>query len=144
MDMKFWIFWGCLLIPTIRAGGKWWKVSDKDNTLFFGFMLLLISVLYSVVVLDLVVTNNTIKKVEVTKEEIKNIADLTVKVAFVLSDASSRLGGTPPEHKVKLEEYARELALMTKRNPAELLEEVNRTIKDLNDSLNKRIQNERK
>ena len=142
--MEFWICWFFLDVITILAGWKWWKDSGKDNALFFGFMLLLIAILYSVVVLDLVVTNNTVKKAEATKEEIRSIADLIVKTAFVLSDGSSRFDGTPPEHKAKLEEYARELALITKRNPAELMEEVNRTIKDLNDSLSKRIQGEKK
>lgn len=142
--LYFWIFWFALVALTLLVGYKWFKYPVRDNALFFGFMLLLISVLYSVVVLDLVVTNNTVKKAEATKEEIKNIADLIVKSAFVLSDGSSRFGGTPPEHKAKLEEYTHELARITKQNPAGLLEEVNRTLKELNDSINKRIQSEKK
>jgi len=144
MNLHFGIFWFPLVIIAILAGYKWLKNPVRDNVLFFGFMLLLISVLYSVVVLNLVVTNNTVKKAEATKEQIKNIADLIVKSAFVLSDGSSRMGGTPPEHKAKLEEYTRELAGITKQNPADLLEEVNRTLKELNDSINKRIQSEKK
>jgi hypothetical protein len=59
------------------------------------------------------------------------IADLIVKTAFVLSDGSSRYDGTPLEHREKLAEYA-ELASITKRDSAELMEDVNRTIKGLN------------
>ena len=47
-------------------------------------------------------------------------------------------------HREKLEEYARELASITKRDSAELMEDINRTIKGLNDSFDKRIQSERK
>jgi hypothetical protein len=67
-----------------------------------------------------------------------------VKTAFVLSDGSSRFDGTPLEHREKLEEYARELASITKGDSAELMENVNRTIKGLNNSINKRIQGDRK
>jgi len=144
MNLYFWIFWSVLVVITLPVGWKWFQKASRDNALFFGFMILLISVLYSVVVLDLIVTNNTVTKAQATKEEIKKIADLIVKTAFVLSDGSSRYDGTPLEHREKLEEYARELASITKRDSAELIKDINRTIKGLNDSFDKRIQSERK
>src|SRR5438132_1526763 len=143
-NLHFWIFWSPLAVAAVFAGWKWWNTPSSDNALFFGFMLILISVLYAVVVLDLVVTNNTVKKAEATKGEIKNIADLIVKTAFVLSDGSSRYGGTPPEHIAKLQEYTHELAVITNRNEAELMEQVHRTLQELNDAIQRRIQSEKK
>jgi hypothetical protein len=144
MNPYFWIFWSVLVVITLPVGWKWFQKPSRDNALFFGFMILLTSILYSVVVLDLVVTNNTVTKAQATKEEIKKIAELIVKTAFVLSDGSARFDGTPLEHRKKLEEYARELASITKGDSAELMENVNRTIKGLNNSINKRIQGDRK
>jgi hypothetical protein len=76
-------------------GGNGFRSQAGITPYFFGFMILLTSILYSVVVLDLVVTNNTVTKAQATKEEIKKIAELIVKTAFVLSDGSSRFDGTP-------------------------------------------------
>ena len=50
------------------------------------------------------------------------------------------LGGTPPKHKAKLEEYARELSEITKQNQGKLMDDVNRTLQDLNVNIKKRIQ----
>jgi hypothetical protein len=132
----------------ILAGAKWHKNQTRDNVMFFGFMVLLTSVLYSVIVLDIKIAapNVSVERIEkvrnevfATKQDIAQIAGLVIKSAFVLSDGSSRFGGTPSEHKAKLEEYARELTELTKQNRGELMSEVNRTIQELNDSIKKRL-----
>jgi len=64
MNLYFWIFWSVLVVITLPVGWKWFQKASRDNALFFGFMILLISVLYSVVVLDLIVTNNTVTKAQ--------------------------------------------------------------------------------
>lgn len=133
----------------ILAGVKWHKNQTRDNVLFFGFMVLLTSVLYSVVVLDIRIAapNVSVERIEkvrnevfATKQDIAQIAGLVIKSAFVLSDGSSRFGGTPQEHRAKLEEYARELAVLTRQNQGELMDEVNKTLQALNDSIKKRLQ----
>lgn len=136
-----------LTIILCWAAWKWHRQPFKDNLMFLGFMVLLTSALYSVVILDIRIegTNLSVQKIEKAKEEIfatkrdiSKIAEVVIKSAFVLADGSSRLGGTPAEHKAKLEEYTKELTELTRQNRSELLEEVNKTLQELNDSIKKR------
>ncbi len=139
----------CLVIILILAGYKWFRNPTRDNVFFFAALIFLTTVLYSVTVLDLRITgsNVSLEKIETartqvvaTKDEIAKIAGLVIKSAFVLSDGSSRFGGTPQEHKTKLEEYASQLAALTKQNPGQLMDEVKSTLDQLNKSIEQRRQ----
>ncbi|MEK6776159.1 MAG: hypothetical protein AABY87_04660 [bacterium] len=135
-----------LLIVTLFAGRKWFKQQTRDNTWFFAFMILLSVALYSVVVLDISISGSNLtvemKKarddVLATKQEVGEIGKLIFKAAFVLSEGSQRFGGVPPEHEAKLKEYAREMSKLTNQNNDELMDEIEKTLQELDKLINRR------
>ena len=129
-----------LLLVGIFVGHRWYRNQSRDNTVFLGFMILLISILYSVLFLDLTIGGQavTLKKIERARDDISKITALTMKTAFVLSDGAQYLGGITPEHMAKVREYMEELESISSVNQKEFLEDVGKTISEIKESVRKR------
>ena len=142
-----------IILITLLAGWMFVKHQTRDNVWFFAFMILLSVALYSVVVLDIRISgsNLTVEKIKkarddvfTTKQEVGEIGKLIFKAAFVLSEGSRRFGGVPPEHEAKLKEYAREMSKLTNQNNDELMDEIEKTLQELDKLINKEIENDKK
>jgi hypothetical protein len=117
----------------------------RENYLFCGFILLLFLIVYCVSVLDFRITGTsigieqTVKQIESSKEEIKKVAGVLIKIAMILADGAGRYDGIPDVHLKEINKCKDSLKDFLNPN---LEHHVNETICDLNKQLE--VRNQRK
>lgn len=156
MDFKL----GGLLLLLLGCFGYSFRLlhreKRKENYIFFGFNLLLLSLVYSVGVLRVKVSGNSvgieireeIQKAEDAKREVAQsassaaqLAATLAKMSFVAADGASRFGGPPDEHKKLLRKYASSLKAYY---PGDLNKEVDAVLLDLDQQIRRRHEQENK
>jgi len=114
-DKQLFIILLILLVSVVVSFAMLMTERRVENYVLFGFALLLFTIVYCVMLLDVRITGSSVgierakREIEQSKEQMSLLARNMFKTAFILADGSARWGGTPPEHKEKIREYMESL-----------------------------------
>lgn len=137
-----------IILAAIGIYAFFWAKENqtKEALLFFGFMILLFTIIYATSVLnykisgavDISKLEQTKQEVYVAKKEVEEITNGLMEISFILADGSSRWGGMPQEHLNEIKKIYEKLPISNKNinkieNKAkEKIEEINKIFQEKN------------
>ncbi len=84
---------------------------------------------------------NFLNSIETKKHEISILAETMLKIAYILAEGSTRLGGVPDEHVEKIKQYENKISDLLNTN---IEDEVKIVLEQLDSTIQQRINDERK